>query len=141
MAQKVAPQRKAGHSRSEGREQDTARFEEQLAAYLQQRIKPGLNRGAIPLVARSIAKDLASRTSANGGGGKRKTDDTDPVEVFEAEMRDLQEELGDDWIVRFSVHGDDAWLTAETEDGSQRLEAPTAGVLVKAAKLLDRAGG
>ena len=141
MARNVAPQRKAGHSRSQGREQDSARFEEQLAAYLQQRIKPGLNRGAIPLVARSIAKDLASRTSANGGGGKPEKDDTDPVEAFETEMRDLQQELGDDWIVRFSVQGDDAWLTAEKEDGSQRLEAPTAGVLVKAAKQLDRAGG
>ena len=46
---------------------------------------------------------------------------------------------GGDWILRFSVHGDDRWLTAEREDGSQRLEAPNAQVLVDAVQLLDDA--
>ena len=39
-------------------------------------------------------------------------------------MHELQVELGEDWILRFSVQGDDAWLTAEKDDGSQRVEAP-----------------
>ena len=45
-------------------------------------------------------------------------------------MHELQADLGKDWILRFSVQGDDAWLTAEKDDGSQRVEAPTASVLV-----------
>jgi hypothetical protein len=44
-------------------------------------------------------------------------------------MHEFQAELGADWIVSFSVHGDDAWLTAEKDDGSQHLEAQTAPVL------------
>jgi hypothetical protein len=56
-------------------------------------------------------------------------------------MHELQSELGEDWILRFSVHGEDAWLTAETDDGSQRLEAPTASVLADAVKLLKEGGG
>jgi hypothetical protein len=61
--------------------------------------------------------------------------------AFEDEMHELQADLGDDWIVRFSVQGDDAWLTAEKDDGSQRLEAPTAEVLVEAVELLNKSGG
>ncbi len=43
-------------------------------------------------------------------------------------MHELQAELGEDWILRFSVQDDEAWLTAEKADGSQRIEAPTASV-------------
>jgi hypothetical protein len=39
------------------------------------------------------------------------------------------------------VHGGDAWLTAETQDATQRVEAPTAEVLVKAVELLKEGGG
>jgi hypothetical protein len=60
---------------------------------------------------------------------------------FTADMRDLQTELGEAWIVRFSVQGDDAWLTAEKDDGSQRVEAPYASVLVEAVDLLNESGG
>ena len=56
-------------------------------------------------------------------------------------MHELQVELGEDWILRFSVQGDDAWLTAEKEDGSQRVEAPTASVLYEAVELLNEGGG
>jgi hypothetical protein len=127
-----------------GRAQDVERFEKQLARYLQQRIKPGLNSGAIPLLARSIAHDLAQRSASNGSSEskqRKEPDDGYEAEDFEDEMRDLQEECGDDWIVRFSVQGDDAWLTAEKDDGSQRIEAPTAAVLLKAVRLLNKRGG
>ena len=60
---------------------------------------------------------------------------------FEADMHDIQEELGEDWILRFSVQGGDAWLTAEKEDGSHRLEAPTPWVLMEAVELLRDGGG
>ena len=60
---------------------------------------------------------------------------------FEADMHELQAELGEDWILRFSVHGDDAWLTAEKEDGSQHLEAATAEALLDAVDLLDQDDG
>ena len=49
-----------------GNEDDVARYEKELAAYLQQRIKPGLNSGAIPLLARSIAKNIAQREHPGG---------------------------------------------------------------------------
>ena len=55
-------------------------------------------------------------------------------------MHELQEDLGDDWIVRFSVKDGEAWLTAEKEDGSQHVEAPTADVLREAVELLDEGG-
>jgi hypothetical protein len=56
-------------------------------------------------------------------------------------MHELQEELGEDWIVRFSVQGDEAWLTAEKDDGTQHVEGPTADVLRQAVQLLDEGGG
>jgi hypothetical protein len=210
---------------------EVATHERELAEYLQERIKPGLNRGAIPLLARSIAKEILEREHPDGEPEDAEADDqpagevdddaeaaaddveepedagaedddeaADEAEVedddedadeaeaeddyddeqdveaedededesdveaddededgdesdddtededseksalwqdFEAEMHRLQAELGDDWILRFSVQGDDAWLTAETSDGSQHLEAPTAAVLREAVDLLD----
>jgi hypothetical protein len=56
-------------------------------------------------------------------------------------MRDLQAKLGDDWILRVSIQGEDAWLTAEKDDGSQHLEAPAADVLVDVVELLNESGG
>ena len=173
-----------------GSQDDVARYEQELAGYLQERIKPGLNSGAIPLLARSIAKDIAHREHPNGGtpedeskdksqaegedeskakaedeskaeeddeataeGGDEGEDEpsaegedeesaeSEPPPDFEADMRELQAELGEDWILRFSVQGDDGWLTAEKDDGSQRIEAPDAAVLVEAVALLNERGG
>jgi hypothetical protein len=182
-----------------GHEEQLARYEEELSDYLQQRIKPGLNSGAIPLLARSIAKEIAHREPPNGGAedsgaedgeepqadaedessaeaedesGAEAEDDSsaeaedessaeaddessaetdeeptaeaegeDEVPDFEADMHELQSELGEDWILSFSVQGDDAWLTAVKDDGSQRLEAPTASVLSEAVQLLNEGGG
>ena len=224
-------------SRSEG---GTAAYEEELAEYLQERIKPNLNRGSIPLLARSIAKDLAKRQRPDDESEETMQDDEprdkadeeyddeprdeeeldeeepeaeadedfdeeeldeeepeaeededfddeadeeepeaeededfdeeadeeepeaeadeeepaaeadeeepeaeaeDAVSAFEEEMHQLQEDLGEDWIVRFSVQGDEAWLTAEKEDGSQHVEGPTADVLREAVELLEEGGG
>jgi len=203
-----------------------ATYEQELAEFLQDRIKPGLNRGAIPLLARSIAKDIARRQRPDDASeeiaegddpraeaaeesdhepredaleeaddeprGEAVDDDPDAeaddayddepegqaddeadeepddevdeepdaeaddeyeteadeesaedeeLSAFEEEMHELQEELGEDWIVRFSVQGDEAWLTAEKEDGSQHVEGPTADVLREAVQLLDEGGG
>ena len=68
-------------------------------------------------------------------------EDGEQAPDLEADMRDLQAELGDEWIVRFSVKGDEAWLTAETADGSQHVEAQTADVLLEAVELLEEGGG
>ena len=179
-----------------GHEEQVATYEQELAGYLQERIKPGLNRGAIPLLARSIAKELAHREHPNGASVDAEVEDEDSADVedersaeaedqdsaeaddrdsaeaddddsaeaddensaeadddeedsadseaspdFEADMHELQAELGEDWILRFSVQGDDAWLTAEKDDGSQRVEAPTASVLYEAVELLNESGG
>ena len=134
--------------------EEVATYEQELAGYLQERIRPGLNRGSIPLLARSIAKELASREHPNGASEEAEADDEQSPEaeddqsaegeewtVFEDDMHDLQAEFGEDWIVRFSVHGDDAWLTAEKDDGSQHVEAQTADALAAAVELLNENGG
>jgi hypothetical protein len=236
MAKQSTP-RKQGRSKRETQQQadtsagqngrDDSSYERELADYLQERIKPGLNRGAIPLLARSIAKEIAHRApqegerESNGDSAEAEdeyteVDDIEETEAegeedfdddgdepdaeadddfeeeeaegeedfdeedsdepdaeadddfdeaaaeaddnssdeadedaangegspdFEADMREVQAELGEDWILRFSVQGDDTWLTAEKEDGSQRVEAPTAAVLAEVVELLNENGG
>ena len=213
---------------------EPATFEQELARYLQERIKPGLNRGAIPLLARSIAKEIAHRApgedadvddergddaeddvrdeadddvrgeaddnfsdeedddvrgeadddfsdeedddvrdeedddvrgEADDDFSDEEDDDVRDEEdddvrdeaddnfsdeddgddgeapfVLEDELRDLQADLGDDWIVRVSVQGDDTWLTAEKDDGSQHVEAASADVLADVVGLLESGG-
>jgi hypothetical protein len=137
---------------ADGNEEEVARYEQELADYLQERIKPGLNSGAIPLLARSIAKEIAHREHPNGASAgaeadaKAETDDKqstngDAQPDFEDEMHELQADLGEDWILAFSVKGDDAWLTAEKEDGSQHVEAPNASVLFEVVQRLNEGGG
>src|SRR5919107_314276 len=200
----MAKQQQAERESQNGHDKDVEQYEKELANYLRERIKPGLNKGAIPLLARSIARDIAKRDRPGGATedaepdaeadvdeepaaeeddaepraeeeeddeeprAEEEEDDEEPgaeeeeeVEEsraeeedddeepgsegeasydFEAEMHELQEELGEDWILRFSVQGDDAWLTAEKDDGSQRVEAPTAEVLTEAVDLLNDGG-
>jgi hypothetical protein len=145
-----------------GQEEDLARYEEELTSVLTERIKPGLNRGSIPLLARSIAKEIAHREhprdvsedddgddelSANeddeqdADAGEQDRPDSESSLDLENDLYALQEKLGDDWVLYFSVHGGDAWLTAEKEDATQRVEAPNAAVLVKAVRLLNERGG
>jgi hypothetical protein len=127
-----------------GYEEELAKYETELAQYLQERIKPGLTSSAIPLMARSIAKEIAHRESPTNGPEDPDAEDgqeADGSPDFEADMHELQAELGNDWILRFSVQGERGWLTAEKEDGSQRLEAPNAQVLMDAVQLLDEGGG
>jgi hypothetical protein len=143
----MATQEKAGPGTGQNRhEEEVATYEQELAAYLQERIKPGLNSGAIPLLARSIAKELAHRERPNGASEDAEADDGHSAESetppdFEKDMHELQAKLGEDWILHFSVHGDDGWLTAEKDDGSQRVEAQTASVIFEAVELLNAGGG
>jgi hypothetical protein len=187
-------QQRADKQGESGREDKVASYEQELANYLRERIKPGLSSSAIPLLARSIAKEVArwehpdgasadagvegeQRAEAEGEQGAepedeqgaepedeqgaepedqqsdepedqqsdepedQQSDDSEAPLDFEAEMQELQAELGEDWVLRFSVQGDDAWLTAEKEDGSQRVEAPNASVLSEAVGLINEAGG
>jgi hypothetical protein len=214
-----------------GDERDLAAYEKDLASYLQERIKPGLSRSAIPLLARSIAKDIArsepppppdredSKAGPEGQGDEERPDleadeqpdaedddeqpdleadeqpdaedddeqpdleadeqpdaedddeqadleadeqpdaedddeqadleadeqpdaeDDEQQPDFEANMHELQAELGDEWILHFSVQGDDGWLTAERQDGAQRVEAPDAQRLVTIIDAIDECGG
>ena len=135
-----------------GQEKEVERYEQELAGYLQERIKPNLNRGTIPLLARSIAKEIAhgnpppvasedAEAEDEPSAEADDDDESEPPVDFEADMRELQAELGKDWILRFSVQGDDGWLTAEKDDGSQRVEAPTAEVLVEVVGRLNEGGG
>jgi hypothetical protein len=115
-------------------------YEAELARYLEQRIKPNLNQSTIPLMARSIAKEIArGRPSGDAAGGNGAQGESPPD--FEAEMHELQAELGESWILRFSVQGEDGWLTAETEDGSQRVEAPNASGLLAIVDAINEGGG
>jgi hypothetical protein len=120
-----------------GHEEDVERYEQELAGYLEKRLKPGLNRGAIPLVARSIAKEIAHQEYPEETEEDSEGEDLD----LQAELHQLQGKLGEDWVLYFCVHGDDTWLTAEKEDASQRLEAPTGSVLLKAVEVLNEGGG
>ena len=127
-------------------EEEVASYEQELASYLQQRIKPGLNSGAIPLLARSIAKEIARREPPNGASEDATAKDEHSAEDeappdFEDDMHELQEKLGEDWILHFSVQGDNGWLTAEKDDGSQRVEAQTASVIIEAVELINEGGG
>src|SRR4051812_48210807 len=108
-------------------EQEIERYEQDLADYLQERIKPGLNRGAIPLLSRSIAREVAHwetfGDASTNGDGQAEDDLEDEAEEereeatdLETDLRELQSELGDDWTLSFSIHGDDTWLTAEKDD-------------------------
>ena len=131
-----------------GNEDEVARYERELAAYLQERIKPGLNSGAIPLLARSIAKNIAQREHPGGTPEVAQPEDESRTDAereappdFEADMRELQAELGEHWILRFSVQGDEGWLTAEKDDGSQRVDAQDASELIEAVGLINERGG
>src|SRR5919198_2766752 len=64
-----------------GHEQEVAKYEKELAAYLQERIKPGLNRGAIPLLARSIAKEIAHRQRAHSASEDAEVEDRPSAEA------------------------------------------------------------
>lgn len=128
-----------------GQKEEDASYEKELAGYLQERIKPGLNSGAIPLLARSIAKEIARRershrASDDSEGSDQPSADSGEPPDFEADMHDLQTELGTEWILSFSVQGDNAWLTAEKDDGSEHVEAETAAELVQAVGELDEGG-
>jgi hypothetical protein len=132
-----------------GYERELAEYEKQLAQYLQEKIKPGLSRSAIPLVARSIAKEIARREppdaqddseDRSGPEGERPDGGSEPPN-FEAEMHELQAELGEDWVLRFSVQGNDAWLTAEKEAEGHRVEAPDAQGLVPIVEAINEGGG
>jgi hypothetical protein len=129
-----------------GRDEDIARYEQELSSYLEGRIKPGLNRGSIPLLARSIAKEIAYDDlpepvdDAEEGDDEGEGEDGDSPDL-EAALRQLQAELGKDWILYFSIQGDDTWLTAEKDDASQRVEAPNPSVLTQAVKVLNEGGG
>jgi len=54
----MTEQRRVEPEIQEGYERELADYEQELARYLQARIKPGLRRGAIPLLARSVAKEI-----------------------------------------------------------------------------------
>jgi hypothetical protein len=122
-----------------GRDEEVERYEKELLAYLQDRIKPGLNRGSIPLLARSMAREIANDDLPERGPDEDGEDGEEPD--LETRLRDLQKELGKDWVLYFSVQGKDSWLTAEKADATQRLEAPNATVLTNAVKVLNEGGG
>jgi hypothetical protein len=125
-----------------GYERELAEYETQLAQYLQEKIKPGLSRSTIPLVARSIAKEIARREPPEPPEGEEeRPGGVDRPPDFEAEMHELQAELGEDWVLRFSVQGDDAWLTAEKPDEDQRVDAPDAQGLLPIVEAINEGGG
>src|SRR5919106_4446144 len=129
-----------------GYERELAEYEKQLAEYLQEKIKPGLSRSTIPLVARSIAKEIVRReppeaSEDRGGPDDERPDGGSGSPDFEAEMHELQAELGEDWVLRFSVQGDDAWLTAEKPDEDQRVDAPDAHGLLPIVDAINEGGG
>jgi hypothetical protein len=93
------------------------------------------------MLARSIAKEIAHREPPEAPAPAEDEEAGGGTLDFEAEMHELQAELGEDWILRFSVHGDDARLTAENQEASQRVEAPDARGLVPIVEAINEGGG
>jgi predicted secreted protein len=138
----------ANDNNQNGYEEELAAYEKDLADYLQERIKPRLSRSAIPLLARSIAKEITRREPPEPTGEQSQASDEQPDPQasderpdFETDMHELQAELGEEWILRFSVHGEDGWLTAEKQDATQRVEAPDAQRLVTIVEAINEGGG
>jgi hypothetical protein len=93
------------------------------------------SRSAIPLLARSIAKEIAGQEPPEQIAGSDAPEaGHGPGAGFEADMDELQAELGDDWIPRFPVHGGGRRPSAEKQDSSQRVEAATAEQLVRSSR-------
>jgi hypothetical protein len=160
-------ERQAGRGASQnGDGEAAATDDQQLAHHLQERIKPGLSAGALRLLARAVTNRAAHRRpgedsdaagEASGqevddvheevdddAGGEADEDFSDEEDEakrsLQDEMRGLQANLGDDWILRVCVQGDYAWLTAEKDDGSQHVEAPAADLLAEVVALLNESG-
>ena len=151
-----------------GHSSAAASYEQEPASYLQERITFDLSRGSIALLARLIAEEIAHQRPDEDAdmAGESSDDQVDDVrdEVddedvhgeanddvrededgnegsLEDELRDLQANLGGNWILRVSLQGEDAWLTAEKDDGSQHVEARAAHVLAEVVELLNESGG
>jgi hypothetical protein len=152
-------EREAGRGASQNGDGEAAATDaHQLEHDLQERIKPGLSRGALRLLARAVSKGAAHRRpgedsdAAGEAGGQEDDDVREEVDddaggeadvderSLQDEMRDLQANLGDDWILRVCVQGDYAWLTAEKDDGSQHVEAPAADLLAEVVARLNESG-
>src|SRR3954466_6927212 len=88
----MAVQRTEPDAGRNGHARGVAKYEEDLAGYLQDRIKPGLNRGSIPLLARSIAKEIARHEYSNGGPDDAEADD----ELSDEANGELSSEAGDE---------------------------------------------
>src|SRR5215216_4306662 len=74
------------------KQEELASYEQQLADYLQERIKPGLNRGAIPLLARSIAKEIAHRENPNGASEDAEAEDEHSAEAEDEVSAEAEDE-------------------------------------------------
>ena len=141
--------------------------DQQLAHDLQARVRRGLSPGALRLLARAVTKraahrrpgddsdaageasgpeddDVREEVDDDGTGGEADEDFSEEADEdersLEDDVRDLQANLGDDWILRVCVQGDYAWLTAEKDDGSQYVEAPAADLLAEVVALLNEGG-
>jgi hypothetical protein len=137
MAQERAGAREESH---DGYEKELADYERELARYLQARIKPGLSRGASPLLARSIARDRRAGGARADRGQRRPGGRRWPGCGLRGGHARAPGEARRRLDLRFSVHGGGGWLTAEKQDSSQRVEAPTAEQLVKIAGAIDAQG-
>src|SRR3954447_19927780 len=73
-----------------GSEDQVATDEQELASYLEERIKPGLNRGSIPLVARSIASEIAREEYRDDPSKSAEADEGDDASDLETNLHKLQ---------------------------------------------------
>ena len=89
---------------------------------------------------RRLAEDSDGAGEASGADEDFDDEEAQDGRSLEDEMRDLQANLGDDWILRVSIQGEYAWLTAEKDDGSQHVEAPAANLLAEVVALLKESG-
>src|SRR3954447_7897430 len=99
-----------------GHDDEVASYEEELAGYLQERIRPGLNRGAIPLLARSIAKEIAHREHPNGASEDAEVEAEQSAEAEDQRSTEAENEPAeDDTQAEHDEEADDD-EPAETDD-------------------------
>ena len=90
-AQKTSARKKSRPKRDKG-EDKTTDYEKELAGYLQERIKPGLNQGSIPMLARSIAKEIARRQQETNGASEEPEEQDEPDAEAEDQPTDEVED-------------------------------------------------
>src|SRR3954465_5772546 len=123
----MAVQRTEPDAGRNGHARGVAKYEKELAGYLQERIKPGLNRGAIPLLARSIAKEIAHREPPPGLSEEGEAEDEPTGEADDKPTGELEDETSGEAQADTSGEAEDETSGEAQDDTSGEAEDEASG--------------